>query len=247
MEDLFESIVGAIYIDSDNDMRAVIASVAKMLDMKAYAQSGAAPLQSSKNQLQEWCADKNHRRQSPVYKTIAEDGPDHKKVYQRACYIGDKVYGIGEGKNQKIADAKAAEEALATLIREYEREKCKNTLGDVELACQKLKEHAQKSKKTTPEFRDLGETDGSTPQSREYAIECRFDGMSAVGRAADKHEAKAIAADKILKMTEKSEKQQKPSRKAGSEKTEKTARKSRPVLNKRANPKPKNNNSKRIS
>ena len=208
MEDLFESIVGAIYIDSDSDMKAVIASVAKMLDVKAYIESSAAPMQSFKNQLQEWCADKSHRREAPVYKTIAEDGPDHKKIYQRACYIGDKVYGIGEGKNQKIADAKAAEEALAALVREYEREKSKMSLGDSELACQKLKEYSQKSKKTTPEFRDLGETENSTARAREYAIECRFDGKTTTAYAPDKREAKCKAAKAMLDMLTKVDKSQ---------------------------------------
>lgn len=200
MEDLFESIVGAIYIDSDNDIRAVITSVAKMLDVKAYIESSAPPMQSAKNQLQEWCADKKHRREAPVYKTVAENGPDHKKIYQRACYIGNKVYGLGEGKNQKIADANAAEEALATLMREYEREKSKSEQGEADLACQKLKEYAQKNKKPTPEFRDLGETENSTPRVREYAIECRFDGKTVTAAAPDKREAKCKSAKAMLDM-----------------------------------------------
>ncbi len=198
MEDLFESIVGAIYIDSENDMRAVIASVSKMLDVKAYIEASAPPMQSAKNQLQEWCADKKHRREAPVYKTVSEDGPDHKKIYQRACYIGDKVYGLGEGKNQKIADAKAAEEALATLIREYEKEKTKGEGATLLIACQKLKEYAQKNKKPSPEFHDLGETDASTPRAREYAVECRFDGKCTTAAAPDKREAKCKAAKTML-------------------------------------------------
>ena len=200
MEDLFESIIGAIYIDSDNDIRAVIGSVSKMLDVKSYVESSAPPMQSAKNQLQEWCADKNHRREAPIYKTVSEDGPDHKKIYQRACYIGGKVYGIGEGKNQKIADAKAAEEALRTLVREYEQDKTKKSLGDIDAACQKLKEYAQKNKKTTPEFHDLGETENSTPRAREYAIECRFDGKVATASAPDKREAKCKCAKMMLDM-----------------------------------------------
>ena len=84
------------------------------------------------------------------------------------------------------------------LVREYERERCKNTPADVELACQKLKEYAQKNKKTTPEFRDLGETEASTPHSREYSIECRFDGKVTTASAPDKREAKCKAAKAML-------------------------------------------------
>lgn len=120
MEDLFESIIGAIYIDSDKDMHTLISSVARMLDVKDYLTENKPPIQSYKNALQEWCADKKHRREPPVYKTISESGPDHKKTYERACYIGDKIYGVGYGKNQKLADGMAAEIALKALISENE-------------------------------------------------------------------------------------------------------------------------------
>lgn len=118
MEDLFESIIGAIYIDSERDMQTVIGSVARMLDVKDYLTENKPPIQSYKNALQEWCADKKHRREPPVYKTISESGPDHKKTYERACCIGGKIYGVGHGKNQKIADGIAAEEALKALVAE---------------------------------------------------------------------------------------------------------------------------------
>ncbi len=117
MEDLFESIIGAIYVDSDMSMEAVIKSVSGMLDMSVYTDR-KRPTQSSKNALQEWCADKKHRLPPPRYETLSEDGPDHKKTYMRACYIGDKLMGRGVGKNFKIADAAAADDALHRLMME---------------------------------------------------------------------------------------------------------------------------------
>ena len=244
MEDLFESVIGAIYIDSENDMLAVIKSLATMLDVENYLESKAPPIQSFKNALQEWCADKKHRLDPPVYKTVSESGPDHKKIYERACYVGGKVWGIGKGKNQKLADAAAAEEALNMLIAEEKRQSALAASKEAEHSLLRLKEYALKHKKPTPSFYDLGESAESKTDAVEYEIECRFDGMSAVGRAADKHEAKAIAADKILKMTEKSVK---PSKSAKPEKIEKSARKVRPVSNKRANPRAHGKNSKRIT
>ena len=245
MEDLFESVVGAIYIDSGNDMKAVISSIAVMLEVGSYLESKAPPIQSFKNALQEWCADKNHRLDPPVYKTVSESGPDHKKVYERACYIGGKVFGIGKGKNQKLADAAAAEDALNTLIVEEKRKNVLAASKEAEQSLLKLKNYAQKNKKALPSFRDLGESADSSGDAVEYEIECRFDGMSAVGRAPDKHDAKAIAADKILKMTEgavKSEKIQKVGKK------ENNQRKSRPVSNKKQNSKPQSaQNTKRIA
>ena len=131
MEDLFESIVGAIFIDSDMSIGAVISAVSGMLDMSVYT-SKQKIAQSAKNALQEWCADKKHRLPPPRYETLSEDGPDHKKTYMRACYIGDKLMGRGIGKNFKLADAAAAEDALQALMaNESQKSQTKVVKSDV--------------------------------------------------------------------------------------------------------------------
>ena len=117
MEDLFESIVGAVYIDSGRDMREVIRLVGRILDTSVYTE-GKAHSVSPKNELQEWCADKKRRLPPPVYKTVGEEGPDHKKSYTRAVFIGDRMIASASGKNQKSADAEAARAALAILASE---------------------------------------------------------------------------------------------------------------------------------
>ena len=229
MEDLFESIIGAIYIDS-GELAPVISSISKMLDVNEYMEAKAAPLQSHKNALQEWCADKKHRREVPVYKTVSETGPDHKKIYERACYIGGKVYGIGQGKNQKLADSAAAEEALKALIEEYEREISFAAQEKAAAAVQSLKEYAAKNKKPSAEFRDLGEV-STNQKGKEYEIECRFSGISTRASAADKRSAKALAAEKMLalltepqKKTKEAKKTVPVSKKEGSTPTKKSKR-----------------------
>lgn len=203
MEDLFESIIGAIYIDSDYNLKTVIRCVSRMLDINEYAKEPKKAIQSFKNSLQEWCADKKHRLPSPVYKTAGESGPEHKKIYERACYIGDRLYSTGKGKNQKAADAAAAEEALKILMSEYEAEHPKKSEKKpkekpTEEAFTKLREIAAKEKKPSPEFRDLGESENSTEDAKEYIIECRFKGISALGMGESKREAKLSAAQKIF-------------------------------------------------
>jgi ribonuclease-3 len=225
MEDLFESIVGAIYVDCGMNMDTVIKSVKVMLDLSHYSATTTSPSPSAKNALQEWCADKKHRFPAPIYKTLCESGPDHKRTYERAVYIGDRLVGVGKGKNQKIADAKAAEEALTALIREYERERSKASIGNTELACQKLKEYSQKNKKPTPEFRDLGETENSTARAREYAIECRFDGKITTAAAPDKREARCKAAKAMLDMLTKVSKTQEKSTPVSKKCTKKVVKK----------------------
>ena len=120
MEDLFESIVGAIFIDSDMSISAVINAVSGMLDMSVYTDRQKIS-QSAKNALQEWCADKKRRLPAPRYETLSEEGPDHKKTYVRGCYIGDKLMGRGIGKNYKLADSAAAEDALQALMAQSEQ------------------------------------------------------------------------------------------------------------------------------
>ena len=193
MEDLFESIVGAVYIDCGMDIARVIKLVSGMLDVSVYFSGETAPIQSYKNALQEWCADKKHRLPAPVYKTVSESGPDHKRVYERAVIIGDRVVATGKGKNQKLADTAAAEVALEIL----KSENLNSSAVDIE-ALTRLKSHAAKNKQPSPEFRDLGEAPGSNVNSREYIIECRCMGKSATAIAKSKQEARALAAEKVL-------------------------------------------------
>lgn len=193
MEDLFESIVGAVYIDCGMDIKRVIKVVSVMLDVSSYFSAETPPVQSFKNALQEWCADKKRRLPPPVYKTLSETGPDHKRSYERAVVIGDRTYGVGKGKNLKIADSMAAEEALKVLMREDKATDC----PDVDYLT-KLRNFASKNKQPSPEFRDLGETPESTEYAREFIIECRFMGKCTRGVARSKQEARAIAAKNLL-------------------------------------------------
>ena len=201
MEDLFESIIGAVYIDCGMDMERVIKLVSEMLDVSVYFSGEAAPIQSYKNALQEWCADKKHRLPAPVYKTVSVSGPDHKRVYERAVVIGDRTVATGCGKNQKLADAAAAEAALEIL--KSESVKTQNVNSE---ALSELKKHAAKNKQPSPEFRDLGETPASNANCREYIIECRCMGKSYSATGKSKQEARSLAAEKVLSLlTEKPE------------------------------------------
>ena len=191
MEDLFESIIGAVYIDCGMDIKTVIQVVSGMLDITAYAE-GEAPIQSYKNALQEWCADKSRRLPPPVYKTLSESGPDHRKVYERACYIGDKLYGVGTGKNQKLADTAAAEAALGALKKEAALE------SEIKDAARALRAYATKGKLGSPEYHDLGEAPESTASDRIYIVECCFAGKVASGSGRSKNEAREAASAKIL-------------------------------------------------
>lgn len=209
MEDLFESIIGAIYIDSGCNIGLVIPSVKKMLDINDYLNAKAPPIQSHKNALQEWCADKKRKLPPPVYKTISEQGPDHKKIYERACYVGGTLYGTGKAKNQKLADTIAAEAALFALKAIEEEKERKSQAEKATVTLKTLKEFALKNNTRGPEYRDLGEVSGNTPDVKLFEIEAKLLGFSAKAAAKDKKEAKNLAAEKLLEIIKKEDSKKK--------------------------------------
>ena len=229
MEDLFESIIGAVYVDCGMNISTVMGVVARMLDISSYT-AGVAANRSAKNALQEWCASKTRKLPVPRYETLSEDGPDHKKSYVRACYIGDELVGRGIGKNYKIADAAAASEALEFLIAREQREKAQSEQAAKETkqkptpkkkqksekpiqntapkipttidlnAPTELREFAAKSKLPSPQFKDLGEADEASAGKTVYRIECRLGDKTAVADAYSKTDARALSAEKLLEL-----------------------------------------------
>ena len=205
MEDLFESIIGAVYIDCGMNIETVISVVEKMLDVNEYT-SAEAPIQSYKNALQEWCADKKHRLPAPVYKTVSESGPDHKKVYERGVYIGERLIAVGHGKNQKLADTAAAEAALNALKAEKSEQTHAQTAKEAYGSAQALRNLASERKLSSPEYHDLGEAPESTETRKVYLIECCFGEKSATAKGYSKQEARDLSSALVLKLIEKEEK-----------------------------------------
>ena len=216
MEDLFESIIGAVYIDSDKDMRTVIRVVGGMLDTSLYL-ANKASTHSPKNALQEFCADKKRRLPTPVYKTLSIDGPEHKRIFVRAVHIGDRLIAKGTGKNQKEADTAAAKEAL--LILESESSYEKSPAGVEVLA--RIKAMATEKKVPSAEFKDKGETPDSTDYAPRFSVECRFMGAVSEGTGRSKQEARISAAEKLLCAIDKKERKDGQSRRRHSYKSRK--------------------------
>ena len=236
MEDLFESIIGAVYIDTGMDVSAVMKTVARMLDMSVYNSRGTVA-QSAKNTLQEWCADKRRRLEPPVYKTLGEEGPDHKKVYERGVYVCGELIARAKGKNFKLADAACAELALEKLSAK-EKDAAKRPLKAETLPEKKpeakagikakrqqkaapapdfsayigssarLKDLAQSKKAALPRFRDLGESiDGANAV---YKVECIFGDLSEIGSAPDRKLARERASSLVLEKISKTAKKPRP-------------------------------------
>lgn len=119
MEDLYESLLGAVYIDCDKDMQTMIRVVERTLDTSVFLHR-CAPQKSYKNLLQEYCQEKTRRLPLPTYEVLRKEGPEHDSRVLCACLVGGKMLGQGWGKNEKEAENAAAGVALQSLREEAE-------------------------------------------------------------------------------------------------------------------------------
>ncbi|HSW86615.1 MAG TPA: ribonuclease III [Rhabdochlamydiaceae bacterium] len=110
LADLFEALIGAIYLDGGlNEAKRVFLS---HFDQEIEAAFNE-PLRNWKAELQDY-SQKKHQK-PPVYKVIKETGPDHSKVFHVVALIEDSEVGTGEGSSKKQAEQAAAEDALKRL------------------------------------------------------------------------------------------------------------------------------------
>lgn len=110
LADLFEAIIGAIYLDGGLD------AARKFIFQKCSQEMNAilkTPLQNWKAILQDYCQKKYQH--PPDYKLISESGPDHSKIFLISVEINGQVMGQGQGSSKKEAQQAAAEDALKKL------------------------------------------------------------------------------------------------------------------------------------
>ncbi|MFC4991360.1 ribonuclease III [Rubritalea tangerina] len=108
LADAFEALLGAVYLDGGFDAaRDVVLKVAKTEVEKISAKPEE---KNPKGRLQE--ALQAILPESPVYKVVSEEGPDHDKHFVVEVHWNDKVLASGKGRNKKQAEAAAATTAL---------------------------------------------------------------------------------------------------------------------------------------
>ncbi len=118
-EDLFESIIGAVWFDCGRDIETIIRIVRALLDTDAYLKNHAIAPASPKNALQEWCESKKRRGTSFSYEKLGVRGPENETVYTARCTVvlrnGKEITAEGEGRSIKRAESAAAEAILPLL------------------------------------------------------------------------------------------------------------------------------------
>lgn len=108
LADAFEAIIGAIYLDGGIE-KAKVFILNNLKETIEDAIHGRIH-QDYKTHLQELI--QSEHTEKIVYEVIAEEGPDHDKIFHVHVKIGDRVVGIGSGKSKKEAEQNAAKEAL---------------------------------------------------------------------------------------------------------------------------------------
>ena len=108
LADAFESLVGAIYLDSGFGAAArfvMLCASAKI------AQLSSGPIeQNPKGELQEILQRLAHY--PPAYFVVDESGPDHERVFVSEVKWGELSLGQGSGSSKKEAEVEAAKAAL---------------------------------------------------------------------------------------------------------------------------------------
>ncbi|HEX3528875.1 MAG TPA: ribonuclease III [Thermoanaerobaculia bacterium] len=107
LADSMEAVFGAIYLDGGlDDARKVILAM-----LEQTGEERTQLLHSdSKTQLQEMTQALGW--DLPEYRLAGAAGPDHSKIFTVECLVGGELAGRGEGPSKKMAEQKAAAEAL---------------------------------------------------------------------------------------------------------------------------------------
>jgi ribonuclease-3 len=110
LADLFEALIGALYLDSDIES-------AKKFFFEHFTDKIEShlrkPLRNWKAELQDYSQKKYQK--PPAYKILKESGPDHSKMFHVIALIDEAEVGEGTGSSKKEAEAAAAEDALKKL------------------------------------------------------------------------------------------------------------------------------------
>ena len=108
LADCFEAVIGAIYLDQGYERardfidKHILVKIDTVLeeglwrDPKSYVQELAQKIDS----------------ETPVYKTLKEEGPDHDKKFTVGLYVGNSLKGTGVGHSKQEAQTAAAREGV---------------------------------------------------------------------------------------------------------------------------------------
>jgi ribonuclease-3 len=108
LSDAYEALVGAIYIEEGLD------EVRDFVHRTLIKREKTIPRERNhKSLLQEMLA--RNGNPNPSYRVAYEEGPDHRKTFTVEAVVSGKVAGRGTGRSKKVAEQRAARDALKNL------------------------------------------------------------------------------------------------------------------------------------
>ncbi|MCH2063892.1 MAG: ribonuclease III [Roseibacillus sp.] len=108
LADAFESLLGAIYLDGG--ITGATAVTMRLMEEDLQVALEGEDTSNPKGRLQEEL--QALRRESPLYRILAEEGPDHLKQFRVEVLWCGKPLGEGQGSSKKNAETAAAQDAL---------------------------------------------------------------------------------------------------------------------------------------
>lgn len=104
----FEAVVGSLYLDQGYEAAKNFITKAVLATFEEILTSGS------------WMDPKSHLQEvvqsmegfTPVYKVLAEEGPDHDKTFTVGVFVNNELRGQGNGPSKQAGQQKAAEVAL---------------------------------------------------------------------------------------------------------------------------------------
>jgi ribonuclease-3 len=104
----YEAVVGAVYLDKGYGAAKSFITKSILVTFKEILKTGS--WMDPKSNLQEVAQSKDGH--TPIYKVLAEEGPDHEKTFTVGVFVNGKLKGTGVGPSKQAGQQKAAEAAL---------------------------------------------------------------------------------------------------------------------------------------
>jgi ribonuclease-3 len=108
LADCFEAVIGAIYLDQGYETAKAFIYKHILNKIDEILEEGT--WRDPKSWFQE-LAQKNDG-ETPVYRTLKEEGPDHDKNFTVGVYVGNELKGTGIGHSKQEAQTAAAREGV---------------------------------------------------------------------------------------------------------------------------------------
>ncbi len=192
LEDLFESIVGAVYLDTNRNLKKTERVINNILDIDKFLKESDGEIRISyKNDVQEWC--QRYGYDLPTY--------DTRQTWNGfISYCEIKQLGVcerGEGHNRKEAETNAARCTLQKLEEDYEPE-ISNFIVSYENAINMLQEYCRQEDYDLPYYETIDDMINND-NSHTFVVRCHLNHRWIDGTGSRVKEAKKQSAYNMLK------------------------------------------------